>query len=282
MGKLFSFIVVFMVLNCCFSQTMVEGKVIDAETNTAIPYVNIGIVGDNLGTISREDGSFSLTLPNDLGGKAIAILFYHIGYERNSIQVTQSSLDKSIIKLVPRPFELNEVVVTTKRKGLKQKKLGGYKKSIYNTGSSNTDSYGVGEEYGIRIKIDKYQYMVDKVNFHTKFNTMDSVLFRVNIYKVLENGFPGSSVLKKQLLVKSYNGDKWISADLSDRDIEIKEDVIVTVEPVRLWYDEDNDNQLFYSQCSNCGEGFHRQSSFSNWDKNIPPFAIYMDVKYYK
>ena len=282
MDKLTLFIVLFMVLNYCFSQTVVEGRVVDAETNQGIPYVHIGIVGKNLGAISREDGIFGLTLPIDFEENAVDISFSRIGYQGNSVSITKSSLGELMIKLVPRPFELKEVVVTSKRKGLKQKKLGGYKKSVYNTGNSNTDSYGVGEEYGIKIKIDNYQYKIDKLNFHTKFNTMDSVLFRLNVYKVSESGFPGPSVLKNQILVKSYNGDKWISVDVSDRNLKIENDVIVSIEPIRLWYDKKEDNQLFYSQCSNCGEGFHRLSSFSNWEKNAWPFAIYMDVEYYK
>ena len=39
------------------------GKIIDTDTQKGLAYVNIGVVGKNIGTVSAPDGSFRLKLP---------------------------------------------------------------------------------------------------------------------------------------------------------------------------------------------------------------------------
>jgi hypothetical protein len=46
----------------CYSQTKLVGQVVDALTKEPLPFVNIGLVNENIGTVSDEQGYFILEL----------------------------------------------------------------------------------------------------------------------------------------------------------------------------------------------------------------------------
>ncbi|MEL4307095.1 carboxypeptidase-like regulatory domain-containing protein [Joostella sp. CR20] len=274
------------ILSCCFgskvfSQNEIVGKVLDANSSEVIPYVNIGVEGKNIGTISKDDGSFRIQLTNKLQGASIT--FSCVGFEKKTVAI--SALKKNPeVTLTPNILMLDEVVLSEFKKQKRiDKKLGGYKKTWFNTGEANTDSYGQGKEYGLKIESPGVEYKIEKINFSLSENTIDSVLFRINIYKLTSDGEPTNSILPEQLFVKTYKGEHLVSADVSKIPLNIDEDIMVSIEPVRLWYDVKNDNQLFYAQAKGKNQSYLRNSSLSNWIKNeLPPFSIFLDVFYYK
>src|SRR5688572_6268440 len=69
----------FLITTCGFSQ-IVEGKVVEHSTKSPIGYVNIGILNSPIGTISNEDGTFSIRIPPAHGGDSLT--FSMLGYER--------------------------------------------------------------------------------------------------------------------------------------------------------------------------------------------------------
>jgi hypothetical protein len=264
-----------------FAQTTISGILVDSESNEAIPYAHIGIKGKNIGTISLESGKFKLTPTSESSKLPLEVWFSHIGYDTKVVTVNHSNYDDLIVKLDKKSFELKEVVIRKSKKQLKTEKLGGYKKSKWTTGNANTNSYGKGEEYGIKIRANKKSYWIKTINFHTKFNSMDSILFRLNIYKLSENGLPETSMLNEQIFVKSYKNDRWITADVVDRDLNIDQDIIVSIEPIKFWYNKEQNVELFYSHCKNCGDSYNRESSFAKWEINTKPaFAIYLGVEF--
>ncbi|PTB88223.1 hypothetical protein C9994_17970, partial [Marivirga lumbricoides] len=67
------------------SQLSISGKVMDLKTESAIPFVNIGISGKNVGTISREDGSFDMIIKDY--DSADSLSFSMVGYQPFSIAI---------------------------------------------------------------------------------------------------------------------------------------------------------------------------------------------------
>lgn len=262
------------------AQTQISGTLIDSESKEGIPYAHIGIKDIGVGTISLEDGKFKLTATQKGFELPLKLSFSHIGYETKAVTITASNYKDLIVTLDKQSVQLNEVVISRTKQQLKSKKLGGSKKSSWATGNANTNAYGKGEEYGIKIKTTKEGYWIKTINFHTKYNTMDSILFRLNIYKLSENGIPETSLLNEDIFVKAYKKDKWIVCNVEDRDLNIDQDVVVSIEPIKFWYDSEKRVELFYSHCKNCGDAFYRGSSFSKWEKNTQPaFAIYLGVE---
>src|SRR5690606_6003173 len=104
-----------------YGQEEITGKIIDSETEAVIPYVNIGIKDKGVGTVTNQNGKFTLTLHSDIlpGDK---IIFSHLGYETREYPVSSLLNKNNTIELDPSATELEEVVVQFKAS--KAKKIG--------------------------------------------------------------------------------------------------------------------------------------------------------------
>ena len=60
-----------------FSQT-ISGTVVDLSSKQALAYVNIGIIGKGIGTVSDINGKFSINLDDSLNSQTLK--FSYIGY----------------------------------------------------------------------------------------------------------------------------------------------------------------------------------------------------------
>jgi len=261
----------------CYSQ-QIKGSVIDENTGEKLAYVHIGVEGRNIGTISDDQGVFQIDLEKI--GNDERILFSSIGYETKVLIKSNIGAEKLVVKLKPTIYKLEEVIVTATKNKSKNKriKLGRYKLSKTTIGQSGIDEFGYGGEWGIKIKYTGIKYYLEEVNFHTKFNTVDSVLYRINVYKT-EGGLPTESKLNKTQFVKSYKKDKWIKANLLHHNLLIEDDIIVTFELVRIWYSKKGDNYLFYTYGKKHKKGmsYSKNSSFDKWRINErPPIAMYI------
>lgn len=89
-----------------YGQHSVSGTVIDAETESPLPGVNIRVVGTETGTVTGQDGGYELSVPspND------SLRFSFIGYEARTVAVN----GRSTINITMEPATLTgtEVVVT--------------------------------------------------------------------------------------------------------------------------------------------------------------------------
>lgn len=69
------------------------------DDNQRLPFVSIAIQGSTLGTITNEDGYFSLKIPNT--DKDITIVISHVGYHSNSVTVKATEAHEMRITLKP-------------------------------------------------------------------------------------------------------------------------------------------------------------------------------------
>ena len=58
---LFAFLLFIPVLN---AQYILQGRIIDALTKEPLPFVNVGVLKKEIGTVSNEDGFFFLEVPD--------------------------------------------------------------------------------------------------------------------------------------------------------------------------------------------------------------------------
>ena len=99
--------ILFYGLSVCAQNTIVSGKVSDAETGEAIPYVNIGYKHSLVGTISENDGSFYLATSRATD----TLLVSSLGYEVVRLAVIKGTSQKFDIKLISKSIALDAVVV---------------------------------------------------------------------------------------------------------------------------------------------------------------------------
>jgi hypothetical protein len=88
-------------------KTTISGKVFDAETGEAIPFVNIGFQHSLVGTISEMDGAFFLST-----SKATDTLMVScVGYELMRLPIARGKEQVIEVKLNPKSIALEAVVV---------------------------------------------------------------------------------------------------------------------------------------------------------------------------
>jgi hypothetical protein len=90
------------------SVSLITARVLDAEDRTPLAYVNVGIPGKNLGTVTHEDGSFKLQVNTGLATDSLAVSM--AGYEKHMIPLKKIP---AIILLHRRSGGLTEAVVTS-------------------------------------------------------------------------------------------------------------------------------------------------------------------------
>lgn len=97
--------------------TVLQGRVTDAQTGEALPFVQIGFVNAGKGTTSDMDGRFSIDNNNGL----TKVRFQMMGYNTMEMEVEAGTTRKNVkIALEPRSKVMREVVVTAKKKDQKR------------------------------------------------------------------------------------------------------------------------------------------------------------------
>jgi len=264
---------------CGVDAQTLRGVVKDASTLQPLAYVHVGVFNKNMGVISRENGEFEIDLSHALPDDELG--FSIIGYETKKIRIEKIIKSYLIIQLTPKRYLLKEVIVRDKKRDTRT--LGRVQPSKWTTGQSGQTEFGFGGEWGLRINHDDKKYLLNDVQFHLRYNTFDSVLYRIQVYSI-KDGLPNESLLTKDLFVKSYRNKKWIIAYCEDQQILIDQDVIVTFEFVRLWFSKSGENRLFITHGTGYEQGttYHRSSSQDAWSINTkPPVTMFITVEHY-
>lgn len=94
-----------------FSQTTrVSGKVVDKVTQTPIPFVNVIFKGTFSGTITDENGNFSL----ETKLKSDTVMVSAVGFKKEYVKVVMWESNKISVELNPDNVNLTEVIVKYK------------------------------------------------------------------------------------------------------------------------------------------------------------------------
>jgi len=95
----------------------ISGKILDASTQQPLPYVNIGVLNKNLGTVSDEYGDFSLKLNPEL--LLDTLRFSMIGFGKKDFVVKDYLVQEkveNIILLHEEALLLEGVTIVRKKK----------------------------------------------------------------------------------------------------------------------------------------------------------------------
>ncbi len=241
-----------------------SGHILDLKTNAPLPYVNVGVLNQEIGTVTDKQGYFKLEIPENLARDTVRISM--IGY--TAIEAIFEDLetkgDSITIKLEEEISELEEVVLTAK--SFKKKTLGNTTRSKFlGTGFAFNQ---LGAEMGVKINVRKPAY-VDAFNFFVSHNRLSAKsVFRLNFYTV-DKGKPLKNILRHQILIPiepKQTGD--IRVDLKPYRIVLEEDVIVTIE----WVDNlgvNNAGEAIYFSLGLLNSGtLYKRSSQARFKKH--------------
>jgi hypothetical protein len=204
-------IIILLVSNLCFSQ--LKSIIIDSKTKEKIPYVNIWIENENIGTTSNEKGEFELEIDSTKN-----ILFSAIGFETKKIS---SDSIKNILELRPITTELDEIIISSKK--LTQELIvGKFKKLKINHYYKNgIKPWIIARFFNYKEKYDKTPFL-KKIRLLTKSDVKNSK-FNIRLYALNENGEPKNYIYDKNIIGIAKKGKKITEIDISKLNIEFPE-----------------------------------------------------------
>ncbi|SFW61241.1 carboxypeptidase-like regulatory domain-containing protein [Cellulophaga fucicola] len=201
-------IIVLLISNFCFSQ--LKSVIIDSETKEKIPYVNIWVENENIGTTSNENGEFELEIDDTK-----IILFSAIGFETKKIS---SDSIKNILELKPLITELDEIIINSK-KSSQELTIGEFKKSKINT------YFACGKQPWISAKFFAYNEKYERTPYLKKLRILTNSdvknsKFNIRLYGVNVNGEPENYIYNENIIGIAKKGKKTTEIDLSELNIE--------------------------------------------------------------
>jgi len=190
--------------------TQIKSVIIDRETKERIPFVNIWVEDENVGTTSNQQGEFELS-----NKEPKVIVFSAIGYETR--QIPSDSII-NIVELKASITELDEVVVVANKQEL-ELTIGNFKKSKIN------HYFTCGSKPWITARYFPYQENYNKtrllngIKILTKSDVRDAK-FNVRLYSLSEDGKPDKYIYDKNIIGIARKGKKITEIDLSGLHIE--------------------------------------------------------------
>lgn len=255
---LFVFLLSFTALN---AQHIVQGRIIDAFTKEPLPFVNIGVLKKELGTVSNEEGFFFLEVP-DLFAKE-TLRFSMIGFDERDFQVADLEailLSNNTLVLAEQTTFLEEVVLTAEKKWDTRVSGNSTTSKLLITGFTSNQ---LGNEIALFVKVKKTPAYIEGIQFSVVENIYPEVRFRVNVYSI-DHRFPDDNILKENIFVTLKQSEGLISVDLKDYDILVDDDVFISLE----WIDEDLGSEGLWFSAGVFGKSIYaRSTSQAEWKK---------------
>ena len=211
------------------SAQLIGGAITDAATHAGLPYVNIGVVGKDLGTVSTEQGRYQLLFREALANDTVRVS--SLGYETQRL-LLRTLLAQPNIVLVPGNVALQEVQVRGQSLFRRALTLGNTTNSL--TSNLNLNTHDLGSEIGTVISIKRRPTRVLTANFNVSYNKAGPLTFRVNCYRLDAKGRPTEAkLLAHDVFVTSDIKTGTISVDLAHERLVVEEDFFLALEWIK-------------------------------------------------
>ena len=204
--------VALLIVFCALSlqtSAQLKGTLKDSATNEPIPYVNIWVENEMVGTSANERGEFLLA--HKVAGNVI--VFSAIGYKTKRANAANIG---DVILLKPEPIHLEEVVVRSEKRN-QQRIVDELKKNkiSFFYGCFGTP-WMVGRFFSFRPEYEQTP-ILKSVAIHTTSDK--SAVFNVRLYTKNESGIPEVPIYNDNILVRVKKGTHITAIDLSDKNI---------------------------------------------------------------
>lgn len=238
-----------------------EGFVIDSVNNRPLPYVNIGIIGKNVGTVSDSTGYFKIPLDSDYDSDTLR--FSLVGYAKKSFVVGDVKKSKKTgqlkIYLPSQPIVLTEITIhslETPRLVLGNKP----RSKMVNAGFIYNK---LGHEIGSVFRNRDNELILDSVRLNFAKCNYSHIYLRLNVYKM--EGGEIENILQKPYYISLTRNEilKNPTFAMTDYPIAVHGDFLISVELVK---DLGEKGLYFYAKLNDDAyPGIYRETSQSNW-----------------
>lgn len=268
MKSLSTLILFFFLIPLSYSQITLEGTIKEAGSGKPVSYVNIGVIGKNIGTVSNDEGKFRITIPANYADETVRISMLGYSPQQYKVQELQKLVGGKAIIMQPSSFELPGVVVSNRK--LKEAVLGN--KSESQSTTVGFASGKLGNEVGMIIKIKRSPTFIKSFQASVVSNDNNPVKLRLNFYSV-KDGMPDKLIQDKNIIVTAPVQNGKLVVDLQKYNIVAEDDFFVSLE----WI-EDDSRRIQFSSSILKGALIARETSQGDWEK-VGMFGIGFTVR---
>ncbi len=251
-----------------YAQT-ISGTVQDSATGAPISFVNIGIVGTDIGSVSNKDGKFQLNISNASHNDTLRFSYIGLHTYNIDVQTIRSSGLNSPVLMREKVFEMKEVVVqpnTLTSKTIGVRKRDGYPIPLFRRAKTEIPFPQKNYRHEIGTLFSGYEFVyLDKVQLNFSEYDVDTLEIRLNIYSLQDGIF--ENILKEPLYILITDLDKDASPilNLTPLNLFLEGDFLIGIENYKGI--PDNSVRLFANLKSK-GRAFptyYRSNSQSSW-----------------
>jgi hypothetical protein len=264
----------FLFLSIQLQSQSIYGKVICASDKEPLVYVSIGVTGTSYGTISDENGTFSLDI-KELPTNSI-VRFSMIGFKSQSFSIEDLTNKENTIILENHIYQLSDIVVNPSSK---KEKIGSTGHSPMAGVCGLAGKYVArGYEIGTRLGLGDSPVRLISLNIRIHQQSFDSSLFRLHIRNLIDS-IPGAELLTKEILFPLTKESGWVEIDLRNFNLVFEGDIALTIEWIKVYgtdkkvqYKSDNATYftpvIFFSKKNNRGCIYTKWGSEGKWSKD--------------
>jgi hypothetical protein len=263
-SSLLTFFLVLLTTAAALAQA-ISGRVTDARTGQPLPFVNIGVVGKALGTVSNEQGEYRLPFQEKLAADTVRVSY--LGYRPLLLTLRQLRAQPNLV-LSPAAVALAEVRVQASRRAWRDRTLGFTGNSENST--MHLEAKDLGAETGTVIYLKRKPTKVLRANFNVAYNRVGHVTLRVNLYRLDAKGRPtNEKLLQREVILRTAYTHGPISVDLTPDNLLLTEDFFLSLE----WVGGANAEALHDGVAFSAGIGYadndiyYRATSQAGWER---------------
>lgn len=216
--SLLSIVLILILISPSSGQLLISGRVFNQSDRKPIVYTNIGIVNTGIGTISNEDGTFSLQVPEQNSNDTL--LFSAIGFRKRHFPIQSIAKGEVIVYLKEHTTLLNEVTIVSRKEKNKTFELGNRN---FHGGVIETDTMYAGASMALLIenknpfqKDLSFPVYLEKARLRIFRNNLKSFKIRVRLYDVdTVAGGPEKDITNESIVLESSMKNGWLEFDLT-------------------------------------------------------------------
>lgn len=261
---------------------VIKGQIIDSKTNEPLEYVSIGILNTSFGTISNEKGYFEFEFKNlDLSS---VVRISTIGFEAQTVSISDLLQKDNKIKMVETPYVLNEVVITpTKIRDIGAKGFSKFQ------GWSGWGGLHVkkGYEIGVKLNLGKKPVKIQSLHVLLHRQAFDTSLFRLHI-RSIKDTIVLEERLTENIIIPFTNESGWANIDLEQYNLMMSGEIGLTLEWLKVQGLNENremkindrmQKAYFLFKNKKNQTGIYRWGTEAKWiiDKNKSP-SMYLTI----
>jgi hypothetical protein len=237
----------------------------NAKTNEPVPYVNIGVVGQLLGTVADEHGRYTLPYQEAFARQTVRVS--SMGFAPHALTLRELAAHPNV-RLSPEAVTLADVRVTGKSLFRRTHTLGNTGNSAMATNTLSNNSLGA--QVGTVINLSRRPTKVLNAVFNIARPSTGQVTFRVNLYRLDARGLPTETkLLRRDVIVTSPVVRGPITIDLRQDELVVDEDFLLAIEMINWVGAAPSGNEFAFSAAVGYAHNqiYYRHASQSNWKR---------------